>query len=50
MKPRSTVLILGGTSEAYDLAEKLVLEVGEQGFSDSDFAPGLDPKTQASEG
>ena len=32
MKPRSTVLILGGTSEAYDLAEKLVLEVGGQGF------------------
>ncbi len=32
MKPRSTVLILGGTSEAYELAEKLVLEVGGQGF------------------
>ena len=32
MKPRSTVLILGGTSEAYDLAEKLVLEAGGQGF------------------
>ena len=24
MKPRSTVLILGGTSEAYELAERLV--------------------------
>ncbi len=32
MKPRSTVLILGGTSEAYELAEKLVLEAGGQGF------------------
>ena len=32
MKPRSTVLILGGTSEAYDLAEKLVLEAGGQEF------------------
>ena len=32
MKPRSTVLILGGTSEAYELAERLVLEVGGQGF------------------
>ena len=32
MKSISTVLILGGNSEAYELAERLVLEAGGQGF------------------
>ena len=32
MKPSSTVLILGGTSEAYELAKRLVLEAGGQEF------------------